>query len=291
MGHPKITVVGSINMDLVTVTVEMPEQGETIRGESFKTLPGGKGGNQAVAAARLGGDVMMIGKIGDDPFGATLEAGLNSQGVDTHAVGVARGVSSGLANIIISDNDNRIIIIGGANERLDTAYVEQFSSLIRESDYVLIQFEIPKTTIEHVLTMCEALDVPVIINPAPAMQLEDKYWEKAAYITPNEHEAEALFAYDGNRLPKFHDKLIITKGAKGVFFFREGKQVTVPAHKVEVTDTTGAGDTFNGALAVALAEGQSVEEAVMFANRAASLSIQKLGAQSGMPNREAVDSY
>ncbi|GAB3070439.1 ribokinase [Salinicoccus sesuvii] len=289
MDKSKITVIGSINMDLVTVAAEMPEQGETVRGESFETLPGGKGANQAVAAARLGGDVRLIGKVGDDPFGATLKAGLVSQGVYTQAITVAPGVSSGLANIIVSDSDNRIIIIGGANEELDTLYVDKFRRLIGESKYVLLQFEVPKATIEHVLTVCETLGVPVIINPAPAMQLEDKYWEKAAYITPNDHEAKALFAYDGYDLPKFHEKLIITNGSGGATFFKKGERINVPAHRAEVKDTTGAGDTFNGALAVALSEEQSLEEAVAFANRAASLSIQKLGAQSGMPNREAMN--
>ncbi|MCG1008803.1 ribokinase [Salinicoccus sp. ID82-1] len=291
MGNPKITVIGSINMDLVTVADEMPAQGETIRGESFKTLPGGKGANQAVAAARLGAEVHMIGKVGNDPFGYTLQENLESQGVDTQSVIVEAGISSGLANIIVCDNDNRIIIIAGANNRVDTEYIDRFTKQIQASDYVLIQFEIPQSTIEYILELCSSHSVPVIINPAPAMKLGDKYWEKAAYITPNDHEAEALFGFDGSSLPKFHDKLIITNGAKGAIFYQNGKPVTVPAHKVEVADTTGAGDTFNGALAVALAEGRTVDEAIAFANKAASLSIQKLGAQSGMPERKEVKDY
>ncbi|MFC3419613.1 ribokinase [Salinicoccus hispanicus] len=291
MKQPKITVIGSINMDLVTVADVMPAQGETIRGENFRTLPGGKGANQAVAAARLGAEVDMIGKVGDDPFGYALQENLESQGVDTQSVTVESGISSGLANIIVSDNDNRIIIIAGANNRVGTEYIDRFTKQIQASDYVLIQFEIPKSTIEYILELCSSHGVPVIINPAPAMVLEDRFWEMATYITPNDHEAEALFAYNGDNLPKFHDKLIITNGAKGASFYREDERITVAGHKVEVADTTGAGDTFNGALVVALAEGRTVDEAIAFANKAASLSIQKLGAQSGMPLRKEMNDH
>ena len=289
MKTPRITVVGSINMDLVTVAENMPEQGETISGDSFKTLPGGKGANQAVAAARLGAEVHMIGKVGDDPFSATLIDNFEAQGVNTDGIETEAGISSGLANIIVSNHDNRIIIIAGANGEVTPDYVDGFKKQIEASDYVLIQFEIPKKTIEHILDLCGTLGVPVIINPAPAMQLDDAYWEKASYITPNDNEAEKLFAYDTDGLPKFHDRLVITNGAKGASFFKGDRMITVPTEKVEVTDTTGAGDTFNGALAVALAEGRPLEEAVAFANRAASLSVQKLGAQSGMPKREEME--
>ncbi|GAA3717475.1 ribokinase [Salinicoccus jeotgali] len=289
MHTPKITVIGSINMDLMTVAENMPEQGETISGESFKTLPGGKGANQAVAAARLGAEVHMIGKVGDDPFGAALIDNFESQGIRIEAVETEPGVSSGLANIIVSDQDNRIIIIAGANGEMHPGYIDKFKERIEASDYILIQFEIPKRTVEHILDLCETLDVPVIINPAPAMQLDDAYWGKATYITPNDNEAKKLFAYDTDDLPKFLDKLVITNGAKGASFFRGDRMITVPSEKVEVTDTTGAGDTFNGALAVALAEGKALEEAVGFANKAASLSVQKLGAQSGMPKRSEME--
>ncbi|MHC0552595.1 ribokinase [Salinicoccus sp. CNSTN-B1] len=289
MHTPKITVIGSINMDLVTLAEAMPKQGETLSGESFKTLPGGKGANQAVAAARLGAEVHIIGKVGDDPFGKTLIDNFESQGVKTEAIGIEAGVSSGLANIIVSDQDNRIIIIAGANGEMHPDYIDKFKKRIEASDYILIQFEIPKQTVEHILDLCETLDVPVIINPAPAMQLDDAYWAKAAYITPNDTEAEKLFAYDTDGLPKFQDKLVITNGAKGASFFRGDRMITVPSEKVEVTDTTGAGDTFNGALAVALAEGKALEEAVAFANKAASFSVQKLGAQSGMPKRSEIE--
>ena len=164
MKTPRITVIGSINMDLVTVAENMPEQGETISGDSFKTLPGGKGANQAVAAARLGAEVHMIGKVGDDPFGATLFDNFEAQGVNTGAIEKEVGISSGLANIIVSNHDNRIIIIAGANGEVTPDYVDGFKGQIEESDYVLIQFEIRKRTIEHILDFCKTLGVPVIIN-------------------------------------------------------------------------------------------------------------------------------
>lgn len=285
MRKPKITVIGSINMDLVTVAGKMPAQGETISGEHFETLPGGKGANQAVAAARLGADVNFIGKVGNDAFGDLLLKNFKEQGVSTDCILKENAVSSGLANIIVSDKDNRIIIIAGANGKVDTRYIDGFKEEIASSDYVLIQFEIPKITIEHILDLCHELHVPVIINPAPAMQLEDKYWDKAAYITPNEHEAGRLFYSTEKTLPGFHQKLIITNGSKGASYFNDGRMITVPAQKTEVVDTTGAGDTFNGALAVALSSGEDIESAISFANKAASLSVRKLGAQSGMPDR------
>lgn len=285
MAKPKITVIGSINMDLVTVSGKMPAQGETISGEHFETLPGGKGANQAVAAARLGADVNFIGKVGNDAFGALLLKNFEDQNVSTECI-LKADVSSGLANIIVSDKDNRIVIIAGANGKVDNKYVDGFQEVIKSSDYVLIQFEIPKPTIEHIIDTCHHLGVPIIINPAPAMQLDDKYWDKAAYITPNENEAEKLFAGSENTLPKFHEKLIITNGSKGASYFKDERMITVPAEKAEVIDTTGAGDTFNGALTVALSTGKEIEEAIAYANKAASLSVQKLGAQSGMPDMQ-----
>lgn len=271
-------------MDLVTVADKMPAQGETISGEHFETLPGGKGANQAVAAARLGADVSFIGKVGNDAFGELLLKNFEEQNVSIKCINKEPDISSGLANITVSDRDNRIIIIAGANGRTDTGYVDGFREEIKSSDYVLIQFEIPKKTIEHIIDICYALDVPFIINPAPAMHLDDKYWEKATYITPNENEAEKLFSSNQKTLPEFHEKLIITNGSKGASYFEEDKMITVPSEKAKVIDTTGAGDTFNGALAVALSGGRGIEEAIAYANKAAALSVQKLGAQRGMPD-------
>ncbi len=283
--RPKVTIVGSINMDLLTSTDQFPSQGETIRGTDFQTAPGGKGANQAVAAARLGADVQMIGCVGADSFGEELKGHLKNESVDTTHIQTIEHEPSGLANIILSEKDNRIIIIPGANGYVTPEYVEARKDAILSSDYVVIQFEIPKQTIEYCIDLCHQHDIPLIINPAPAMELDTSYWEKATYITPNDTEASQLFSDEMHHL---NEKLIITMGAEGVQFSENLEEKMVSSHEVEVVDTTGAGDTFNGALAVALSQKGDLKEAIAFANAAAALSITKLGAQQGMPTKKEV---
>ncbi|QGH33212.1 ribokinase [Gracilibacillus salitolerans] len=285
MNQPKITVIGSINMDLVTETDIVPVQGETVRGTNFQTIPGGKGANQAVAAARLGAEVTMIGRVGDDQFGDVLMDQLRKENIQVDHIDHVSHTPTGLANIILSEQDNRIIIIAGANGKVTKDYIEQIKAAILTSDYVLLQFEIPKETIFFSIELCHKHGIPVIVNPAPAMELDKATWEKATYITPNETERQQLFGNQHN------EKLIITKGKQGVSFVEAGKEQEVSAHSVDVVDTTGAGDTFNGALAVALAEGQSLTKAVTFANAAAALSVGEIGAQGGMPTREQVEQF
>lgn len=269
----------------MTIADSLPGQGETIRGTDFHTTPGGKGANQAVAAARLGAEVKMIGAVGDDSFGEQLIDNLRHEKIDDSYVQITKNTSSGLANIILSEQDNRIIIVSGANQYVTPSYVEQVKDVILESDYVLIQFEIPKETIAYCLHLCDEHQIPVVVNPAPAMDLASEYWKKATYITPNETEWQQLFQQ------KWSDKLIVTKGKEGVTFMEKGTVKQVSSHQVKVADTTGAGDTFNGALAVALAEGETLDNAVQFANAASALSVQKMGAQAGMPVRETVKKF
>ncbi|WP_163581777.1 ribokinase [Gracilibacillus saliphilus] len=285
MNQPKITVIGSINMDLVTETDIMPVQGETVRGANFQTVPGGKGANQAVAAARLGAEVTMVGRVGDDQFGDVLMDHLRKENIQVDHVDHVRDTPTGLANIILSEQDNRIIIIAGANGKVTKDYIEQIKAAILESDYVLLQFEIPKDTIVYSMALCHKHGIPMIVNPAPAMELDQAIWEQVTYITPNETERQQLFGNQPN------EKLIITKGKQGVSFVEAGKEQEVAGHPVDVIDTTGAGDTFNGALAVALAEGQALTQAVTFANAAAALSVGKIGAQGGMPTRDQVEQF
>ncbi|MGN8648035.1 ribokinase [Gracilibacillus sp. HCP3S3_G5_1] len=285
MTKPNITVIGSINMDLVTETNVVPVQGETVRGMNLHTIPGGKGANQAVAAARLGAEVTMIGRVGDDQFGNQLIENLREENIQVDHIDRVRNTPTGLANIILSEQDNRIIMIAGANDEVTTAYIEQIKAAILDSDYVLLQFEIPKETIEFCIDICHRHNIPVIVNPAPAMELDSGIWEKATYITPNETERKQLFS---NQL---NEQLITTKGKQGVSFIENGEEKHVKSHDVDVLDTTGAGDTFNGALAVALAEGRSLTEAVTFANATAALSVGKIGAQAGMPTREQVEQF
>lgn len=284
-----VTVVGSINMDMVTVTNDFPEQGETVIGESFVTIPGGKGANQAVAAARLDADVKMIGRVGDDPFGAILKQGLQSEGIFLTNVEPVTGCASGVATIILSDLDNRIIVTPGANNHVTPEYVEKYKQDLLASDVVLVQLEIPRETVEYVIDICHTNEIPVILNPAPAQGIETRYLEKLSYLTPNETECETLF---GDHIPdELKRKLIVTQGEQGAVFYESGVEQTVPGYKMSPVDTTGAGDTFNGALAVAIAERKSIAEAIQFANAAAALSVMGFGAQGGMPSREEVHQF
>jgi len=286
MSKPKITIVGSINMDLITVTDQVANAGETVAGTDFETLFGGKGANQAVAASRLGADVSMIGKVGDDAFGSEMIKNFEENGVDTSGIAVEEKTPSGIANIIVSDNDNRIIIIAGANGKVDKLHVDQYTSVIKDSDMVLLQFEIPMDTIRHTLDICKKENVPVIINPAPVAELESEYLSAATYITPNEHERAQLIKMRKDGLPEYYEKLITTRGSQGASYFKDGREIMIPPKRVDVVDTTGAGDTFNAAFAVGISEGMTVEGAIYLANDAAGLAVRKLGAQSGMPMRE-----
>lgn len=280
-----ITVIGSINVDMVTTTALVPEQGQTVAGKDFQIKPGGKGANQAVAAARLGADVNMIGKVGQDAYGEEMLRVLTEENVTASMVEAAPGVSTGTANIIVSNQDNRIIVVPGANHEVTPAYVERFTEEILKSDLVLVQFEIPLETVRYILDLCSKHKIPVVVNPAPAAELPDEYWRKATYITPNETEAAQLFSKPDAEL---RQKLIITKGEHGVIYYENDREKQLPAYTVQPVDTTGAGDTFNGAFCVALSEGKSVEAAIDFANAAAALSIQKFGAQAGMPTHSEV---
>ncbi|MEW5323301.1 ribokinase [Geobacillus thermoleovorans] len=289
MNKPTITVIGSINMDLVTVAARFPNQGETILGERFLTTPGGKGANQAVAAARLGADVQMIGAVGDDSFGKELIRSLQNEGISVHCVKPVTHQHTGIASITISEQDNRIIVVPGANHALTIEDINECESAIAESDVCLLQLEIPIPVVERAVAIAHRHGVRIIVNPAPAQPLPSLVLEQASFLTPNEHERAILFA--GMDEEAFVDRFIVTEGAKGVRIWQEGQERLIPSFQVPVVDTTGAGDTFNGALAVALAEGNTLEEACRFANAAAALSVTKLGAQAGMPRRQEVESF
>ncbi|MHA2853553.1 ribokinase [Paenibacillus lautus] len=287
----KIVVIGSASMDLVVTSAKRPGAGETVLGDSFKTVPGGKGANQAVAAARLGAEVTMVGCVGDDSFGETILNNLQSNGVITDYVEPVTGMESGTAHIILAEGDNSIVVVKAANDRITPEYVDQAEKAIQAADIVLIQQEIPEETVVHVSAICAKYQVPLMLNPAPARPVPSVVIERAAYITPNEHEAAILFNDEplGDVLRRYPNKLIVTEGKKGVRYFDGMQEVVVPGYKVEAVDTTGAGDTFNGAFAVALAEGMSLTDSLRFANRAASLSVMKFGAQGGMPSRLEVE--
>ncbi|MGN7351663.1 ribokinase [Paenibacillus sp. 2003] len=287
----KICVIGSSSMDLVVTSSRRPGAGETVLGDSFKTVPGGKGANQAVAAARLGAEVAMIGRVGDDAFGKDIVENFRANAVNTQNVKPVTHLESGTAHIILAEGDNSIVVVEAANREVTPAYVDEAAEVIRNADIVLIQQEIPEETVVHVSTLCAEFGTPLLLNPAPARTLPQEVIDNAAYITPNEHEAEILFQgmSPAQALRQYPNKLFITEGSKGVRYFDGTEEILVPTYKVEAIDTTGAGDTFNAAFAVALAEGKALQESIRFANRAASLSVTKFGAQGGMPTRDEVE--
>lgn len=291
MRKAKIAVIGSSSMDLVVTSKKRPGAGETVLGESFKTVPGGKGANQAVAAARLGAEVYMIGCVGDDHYGEAILNNFKKNGVKTDFVEPVTGVESGTAHIILAEGDNSIVVVKGANDHITPSYIAKAAELIDRCDLVMIQQEIPEETVEYVAELCEDKQVPLLLNPAPAREISQKVIEGATYITPNEHEADVLFNGQplSESLRTYPEKVFITEGAAGVRYFNGKEEVLVPSFKVKAVDTTGAGDTFNAAFGTAIAEGKDLTESITFGNRAASLSVTSFGAQGGMPTREEVE--
>ncbi|WP_313344476.1 ribokinase [Sedimentibacter sp.] len=287
----KIVVVGSINADMVFTSNIRPKAGETVLGNTFSLIPGGKGANQAVAAAKLGAESFMVGCVGNDSNGEFSINNLKSMGVKTDCVEILNDISTGVANIVVAENDNSIIVIAGANIHLTEDIIDKYKDVILSADMVLMQLEIPISTVEYTLNLCSQNNVKVLLNPAPAAKLNSNIINKATYITPNEHELKLLFGEKNidDILKQHPNKLIVTMGSKGVKYF-DGQEIKrIPSYEVEVVDTTGAGDTFCGSLGSALVRGESLEEAIRFANRAAGFSITKLGAQSGMPTLKQLD--
>jgi ribokinase len=288
-----IVVVGSINADLVFEADKRPNPGETLIGKDFKTVPGGKGANQAIAASRLGAKVAMMGCLGEDQNGIFLEENLKANKVETKFIKKVKGVPSGVAGITLAEGDNSIIVVPGANYEVDKTYIDKNIEVIKSAKIVLLQLEIPIEVVEYVIDICSKNKVKTILNPAPIQKLKEDTLEKLDYLTPNEHEFEILYGSkrEEEMLKKHKNKLIITKGSEGVSFSDGDKVINVPSNKVEVVDTTGAGDTFNGAFAYSLVKGMSIKESIEFANKAAAISVTKFGAQGGMPTLKELDEF
>lgn len=294
-----IVVIGSINMDLVARTPRIPAAGETITGSDFTTTPGGKGANQAVAAARLGAHVQMIGAVGNDVFGEALLSNLANATVDTRGIARLPG-PSGVAQIQVADSgQNSIVVVPGANGAVTPALIRQHTDLIRSAGIVLLQLEIPIATVLAACELCASAQVPVILDPAPAASLPDAIWPPLAWFTPNETE---LGLYTGSGFPpEIAAKQLIARGVHGVALKRgaegvylaasTGESTWIPAFHVEAIDTVAAGDCFNGAFAVSLMEGNSPEAAARFASAAAAISVTRRGAQAVMPTRDEVDAF
>lgn len=294
-----IVVVGSVTMDMVTCTPQIPRIGQTVIGSSFSTTPGGKGANQAVAAARLGYPVQFVGHVGDDVYGPQLIENLSRAGVDTLALSPVPG-SSGLAPIFLAENgQNAIVVVPGANGKVDSAYVDRHSEVIANAGMVLCQLELPMSTIDHTLALCAELGVPVMLDPAPAAPLSEGVWKQVAWFTPNETEA-ACYLDDGSSpestaqhlLTRGPGAVVLKRGAEGAFVATSnGKAGWVKPYAVDVIDTVAAGDCFNGAFAVALLEGKDPWEAAQFACAASAISVTRRGAQASMPARADVDAF
>lgn len=281
----KLIVFGSISTDFVVTTDKRPQVGETITGLDFETTFGGKGANQAVASSRLGAEVSMVGTVGTDIFGQELVENLKMNGIDTTHVEPVTHQPSGSAHITIADGDNSIIYIPGANNEISLERIESLEDEIRTAQMVVVQNELPQSIVNAIIESCYKNDVKVVYNPAPARKMKREILEKATYFTPNENEFHQLFEglTISEGLAKYPNQLILTMGSKGVYFHDGKQEQRIPAYSVKPVDTTGAGDTFNGAFAVAIAAGLDMDESIRFGNLAASLSIQKFGAQGGMP--------
>jgi ribokinase len=301
----KIVVVGSSNTDLVIRVSEIPRPGETLLGGEFNTFPGGKGANQAVAAARAGGDVVFVAAVGDDAYGSEAIKNYKLDNINIENIKVCKGVPSGIAMITISEKgENAITVASGANARLTPSDLEEAEEPFQEAEYLLIQLETPLDTVQRAVELCSELDTRVILNPAPAAELSNDILKHVSIITPNETEAERLTGIVVSDEPAaaraadvLHKKgietVIITMGSMGAYLSDPGSGTgkIIPAFRVKALDTTAAGDVFNGQLAVSLAEGEKLEKAVIKAHAAAALSVQKLGAQRSIPLREETDNF
>ena len=295
-----IVVIGSINTDLVARVPRLPAPGETITGSALLTLAGGKGANQAVAVARLGARVHLVGRVGDDAFGRQLLAGLRRERVGTTHVRVTPGVASGCALILVDRRgENAIVVSPGANARVGFADVDAAIPLIRSAAVVLLQLEIPLATVRHALALCRRLGVPTVLDPAPVPPrgLPPALY-RADILTPNQLESLQLVRRKGtdpkriaaDLLSRGAGTVILKLGARGALLApRDSSPCLIPPFRVKVVDSTAAGDAFNAALAVAMAEGKSMAQAVRFANAAGAVCCTTLGAQPALPARPAIN--
>ncbi|MFE3942986.1 ribokinase [Streptomyces sp. NPDC059118] len=289
-----IAVLGSTNMDLVAYVDRAPERGETVTGRELRTVPGGKGANQAVAAARAGGEVTMIGAVGDDEYGTELRSGLEHAGVDTDLLHTAEG-PSGTAHIVVDDTGaNSIVVIPGANGTV-TALGPGEMAAIAGAELLLLQLELPMSAVIEGARTAHAQGVRTILTPSPVQPLPSELLDCVDLLVPNEHEATALSGFTDPHAAARHllgqvPAVVITLGAKGCLYAaRGGEPVRFPAPEVNAVDTTGAGDTFVGTLAVALGERRPVPEALAWASAAAALCVQRPGASASMPYRTEID--
>lgn len=298
-----ILILGSVNADHVVRMDHFPRPGETVTGSSYNIIAGGKGANQAVACARLGGNTAFMACVGSDPFGQQIFQQLADDGIKVAHAEQIDGINTGVALIFVDKRaENCIAIAAEANNRVDEAYVERHQQVIKDASYLLMQLETPINGIALAAQIARKNGTTVVLNPAPARALDDELLCNVDIITPNQTEAEALTGiavHDAASAEQaanaLHQKgvrtVVITMGKLGAFVSEAGVQTLVPSFRVDAVDTTAAGDTFNGGMLVALAEGQPIEQALKFANACGALSVQREGAQTSIPTRAEVDNF
>lgn len=302
IGRKPIVVVGSINLDLVAKADHIPAAGETVHGSDFQMHPGGKGANQAVAVARLGYPVQMIGKLGTDALGEQLRSHLQGAGVGLEGVGHSEG-ASGVAMIVVApQGENCIVVTPGANAQVTPEYVDRYRDIIQNAGMVLTQLEIPVETVQHLADLCSQYNVPLMLDPAPAQSLPRALLKRIAWFTPNETEAAFYAANSSNgsgdaglRIIAQHllalgpPGVLLKMGSRGAYVATKNADEHIDAIDVKAIDTTAAGDAFNGAFAVGLLLGKDPIESTRFAVAAAALSVTRAGAQPSMPVLQEVE--
>ncbi len=297
----KIFVVGSLNMDLVIKAPYMPENGVTMHGEGFMTNPGGKGANQAAAIGKLGGEVYMVGCVGD-AFGEELTSTLGKYGVHTDYIKKVNGISSGIAVILVVDGDNRIILDAGSNAKVGMTLIDKALAKAEAGDYLVTQLEIEQDMVEYALKRAKEIGMHTILNPAPAAKVSEGILAHSDYFIPNQSEAEfytGIYPTDELSAKQCADALkaqgvknvVITMGGEGSAAVCGSEYIKVPCFPAKAIDTTAAGDTFVGALVTKLAEGASMKDAMTFASKASSITVTRRGAQQSIPYRNEVDTF
>jgi ribokinase len=293
-----IVVVGSLNMDLVVRTVRHPQIGETVIGHDFRTYPGGKGANQAVAAARLGSDVSIIGKVGNDQFGEALLQAVNADGVNTQYIIRDSKVPTGVAFITVDDRGkNTIVVASGANAHLSPDEIDASRDAFIGASVLLLQLECPLNVVERAIDIAKQYDIRIVLNPAPAQLLDAYLLQSVDYLIPNQTELAQLSGQESTEAAigvlqgMGVKKLVVTLGEQGLLVVDESQREHIPAYKVQAVDSTAAGDAFAGAFAVALGEGLSIHQAAIWGNAAGALTVTKAGAQPSLPSRGEFDEF
>ena len=295
----EIVVIGSMNMDLVVETDKIPKKGETVLGNKFHQIPGGKGANQAMAAGKLGGNVSFIGACGDDNFGDILLSNLKKEGVNTKNIHRVKE-NTGIASITVeTDGDNRIIVVPGANHSLTPKIITKHADIIKNASVLLLQLEIPINSVEKAIELGDKFETTIILDPAPAQKLNSEIYNKIDYLLPNEGELKNLLDNNNLNLNEKIDKLlelgvsnlILTKGKDGITVYNKNNTMNYSSLKVNTVDTTAAGDAFAGALAYSLQRNWNEDKIYKFANKVAAISVTNLGAQSSLPTIKEVNSF